>query len=675
MLKGPGDKGGLPPVYPLAALVGQERMLEALLILAVDPSLGGLLLLGEKGTAKSTAARALAELLPPLAAAEGCPYGCSAEAGTALCPFCRERLAAEGELRMVERPSPFRTLPLGVTEDRLLGGLDWEGTLRGGRPLLKPGLLAEANGGLLYIDEINLLDPALAHLLLDAVSAGRVLLEREGFSASYPARVALLATMNPEEGQLGPQLADRMALTVELAGENEPALRAEVVRRRLAFEADPAAFRRSYARAGEALRRRIAEARRLLPEVGLSEAARSLISRLVLADRLAGHRGDLALAKAGRAWAALSGLEELGPRQVLDIAGLVLSSRRRPLPPESPGRVKAERLEKSEDNRPSLFETPLLAEVQEIPPEYKGGQEDGDRESLVQIFKSAEAFRLITPQSRREIGPKERSGRRSGRESFKAVGRFYRTSARRLGRPLSLAATLRAAAPFQKSRRRQAEGGSERPLFLRPADFREKVYRRKSGRLVVFVVDSSGSIGTLYRMEEAKAAALALLSEAYQKRDRVALIAFYGRKAELLLPPTNSPDLAARLLAELPSGGKTPLSAALFLTRKLLRVEQAKDPAITPHIILMTDGRPNIPLSPGANSWQEVLRLAGLLADDPKLRFLVIDTDRGAYNDYKLTRDLAEKLRAPRINLEELRAGKLESWLTGDAGLANEKLK
>ncbi len=634
-----GEAGAGPappaPVYPLAALVGQEAMVEALLILAVDPSLGGLLLVGEKGTAKSTAARALAEILPPIP--------------TAL-------VDSSPSMR-----APFRTLPLGVTEDRLLGGLDWEGTLHTGRPILKPGLLGEADGGLVYIDEVNLLEISLAHLLLDAVSAGRVTLEREGLSASYPARVALLATMNPEEGQLGPQLADRFALAVTLTGELDPGRRAEVVRRRLAFEADPAAFRRQYAERTRALARSIREARASLSEVEFSEPARELIARLAVSDRLAGHRGDLALAKAARARAALSGLDLVSPREVLDIAGLVLPSRRRPAPARGPVRVKVEKVEKADDRRPDLFEPVYVAEVPEIPPEYKGGDETGDEEPVVQIFKTGQGFRAVTPQTRREVGPRGRSGRRGSRETTRAVGRSYRTTARRLGRPLSLSATLRAAAPFQLARKTGEH--SVRPLVLTPADFREKVYRQKTGRLVVFVVDSSGSIGTLYRMEEAKAAAQALLAEAYQKRDRVALIAFYGFKAELLLPPTNSPDLAARLLSELPSGGKTPLSAALAMTHKLLRVERAKDPAVEPYVILMTDGRPNIPLAKGVNPWREVLTMAGLMAADPKLHFLLIDTDRGAYNDYKLTRDLAEKLRAPRLNLEDLREGRLEAWL------------
>jgi magnesium chelatase subunit D len=620
-----------PLLYPLAALVGQRPMLEALLMLAVDPSIGGLLLVGEKGTAKSTAARALAGLLPPIEAISG------------------------------RGPAPFRTVPLGVTEDRLLGGLDWAGTLKSGRPLLSPGLLSEADGGVLYIDEINLLDISLAHLMLDAVSAGRVTVEREGLSAVGPSRVALLATMNPEEGRLGPQLADRFALSVDLKGESDPRRRVEVLRRRLEFEASPSAFQKKYAAESERLRRLIEAGRANLPKTGFSEAARSLIADLAARERLAGHRGDLALAKAARARAALDGQELVGPRAVLQIADLVLPSRRRPAPHREAPRVKVEYLSRPDADKPRLYEEPLVLDSPEIPPEYREYSAGEPEEDLVRVFQSAGPYRVVTPQDRREVGPRGRSGRRLSRETLEARGRAVGVSARRLGRPLSLSATLRAAAPYQAARR--AGRDDERPLILRPADFREKVYRQKTGRLVIFVVDSSGSIGTLYRMEEAKAAALALLGEAYQKRDRVALIAFHGRRADLLLPPTNSPDLAARLLSELPSGGKTPLAAALALTRQVLRVEQAKDPALDPYIIVMTDGRPNIPLAPGANPWREVLGLAEQMSQDPRLHFLLIDTDRGAYNDYKLTRDLAEKLRAPRLNLEELRAGRLAAWL------------
>ncbi|MDR2726218.1 MAG: VWA domain-containing protein, partial [Candidatus Adiutrix sp.] len=466
----------------------------------------------------------------------------------------------------------------------------------------------------------------------------------------------------------GPQLADRFALTVHLAGEADPARRAQVVRRRLEFEADPAGFRGRFQAATAVLAESIKAGRRRLMDIRLTGPAQAMAADLAREHRLAGHRGDLALGKAARARAALLGLDEAGPAEVRAVAELALSGRRRPPPPKRPARLTvtfAERAEKKE-----LFEPIYLPDRPEPPPEAKGGAAaEADEEMITRVFKVGGSFRAVTPQSRREVGTRDRGGRRSARETGAARGRSARTSARRLGRPLSLSATLRAAAPWQAARRARAEG-EPRLLTLTPADFREKVYRQKTGRLVVFVVDSSGSIGTLYRMEEAKAAALALLAEAYQKRDRVALIAFYGLKAELLLPPTNSPDLAARLLAELPSGGKTPMAAALALAGRLLRVEQAKDPALTPHVILMTDGRPNIPLTPGANPWTEVLTMAGLMAADPRLNFILIDTDRGAYNDYKLTRDLAERLRAPRLSLEELREGHLTEWLNRGSGLS-----
>ncbi|MDR2827419.1 MAG: VWA domain-containing protein [Candidatus Adiutrix intracellularis] len=619
-------------VYPLVALVGQELMVEALLILAVDPSLGGLLLVGEKGTAKSTAARALAELLPPVKS----------------------------------RAAPFRTLPLGVTEDRLLGGLDWENTLKTGRPILKPGLLSEADEGLIYIDEINLLDPSLAHLLLDTISAGRVLLEREGLSATAPARVALLATMNPEEGQLGPQLVDRFALTVTLAGEADPNRRAEVVRRRLAFEADPYGFHLLYATQSATLAANIREARKRLPDLKINPAAREQIAILATETSLSGHRGDLALAKAARARAALLGLNQVGPPEILAVSPLILPARTRPAPIQRPRLTRIEKAGLNKEAQQNLFEPLYLPDLPEIPPESRDTNlTNEEKTDIVTVFKSAPIFKTISPRKRHEVGPKNHSGRRQTRETNQATGRSYCSTARRLGRPLALAATLRAAAPYQVFRKMKATEDT-RPLILTPADLREKVYRLKTGRLILFLVDSSGSIGTLYRMEEAKAAVLALLAEAYQKRDRVALIAFYGHQAELLLPPTNSPDLAARLLAELPSGGKTPLSSALVMARKLLRVEQAKDPILTPQIILMTDGRPNIPLAEGANPWTEALTLAELMANDPRLNFLVIDTDQGAYNDYKLTRELAKQLRAPRLSLENLREGRLETWLNNE---------
>jgi magnesium chelatase subunit D len=700
-------------------------MTEALLLLAVDPSIGGVLLVGEKGTAKSTAARALSELLPSFEAYP-CPFHCKPGDTGSVCQDCRDGLSG---VRVMTRP-PFRTVPLGVTEERLLGGLDFERTVKDGRPSLRPGILGEANNGLVYIDEVNLLDPSLAHLMLDAVSSGMVAVERDGFSYVHPARVALLGSMNPEEGPLGSQLSDRFALTVELKGETDPYERALIVRRRLSFEAAPRAFRESFLPDSLRLARTIAVARELLPGFKITREARACAVSLASGAVVAGHRADLALCLAGRAkaaWEAASVFEEarekrlgtglaghggetwsgacsgdvlssdflspgglslgrdnhlVGPEWIFGVEGLVIPGRRRAKGADRTVRtVSAETVEMRDRDPADSTEPAFIVNAPEIPPEWRGeGLADDQDGGMLQIFRVGEKFSVVTPKGPKEVGPKEQNGRRGYRETLKARGRAFRTTARRLGRPLSLSATLRAAAPRQRERSESlfAEGSAEKGalawrhedgtglparIILTPADFREKVYRLKTGRLVVFVVDSSGSIGTLYRMEEAKAAALSLLTDAYQKRDRVAVIAFYDRTAEVLLPPTNSPDLAGRLLSSLPSGGKTPLSAALALTHKLLKTERAKDPMVSPHVILMTDGRPNIPLDPQADPWKEVLKFADDLASDPTLKVLVIDTDRGYFNEFKLTRELAQRLRAVKMTIEELRTGMLDEWL------------
>ena len=661
--------------YPLAALVGQREMVEALMLLAVDPGIGGLLLVGQKGTAKSTAARGLLAALPDLSA-RSCPHHCLEGREDRWCEIC---LAAPGPFSL-ERPS-FKTVPLGVSEDRLLGGLDWESAARDGIPKAKPGLLAEANNGLLYIDEVNLLDPPLAHLILDAVSGGWVILERDSLAARHPARVALLGSMNPEEGPLGPQLSDRFALTVRVEGERDLATRSEIIRRRLAWEADPVGFERLFEPQTMALRRRVERARSILSGTRLSESAKERAAALALEARAAGHRAELALGRAALALAAWekageelwgnSGAElrkaggevflEAGSELVERAAPLVLPERRRPPPKKALKPVSIKRLSAAEAEAQAAA-IATIDTVETAPPQYKagGGNEADDDDLVLTLFEAGDEFEAVIPKLPKEKGTKS-GGRRGLRETPKARGRAYKTTSRRLGRPLSLAATLRAAAPRQPARR--AVSGAGDRLILTSADLREKVYRLKTGRLVVFVVDSSGSIGALYRMEEAKAAAMALLRDAYRQRDRVAIIAFYGRNAEVLLPPTNSPDLAGRLLASLPSGGKTPLAAALALTRRLIDIERVKDPKLSPHVILMTDGRPNIPLDPALEPWPEALDMASRLAADPALRIILIDTDRGAYNDYKLTRELSVRLGCQRLSLEDLRLGRLDRWL------------
>ena len=640
--------------FPLAALAGQERMKLALLLLGVDPGLGGVLLVGQKGTAKSTAVRGFAEILPLIPAVVGCPYHCDPGRPMDYCPICAAR-DGSGFLPGEVMPTPLLTLPLGATEDRVVGGLDLERSAKTGQAHLSPGLLGQANRGYLYVDEVNLLEPYLAHLLLDAVEAGRLRVEREGLSLWHPAREALIGTMNPEEGALGPQLKDRFALVVQVEAETEVAVRTEIVRRRLDFEADPVGFREKWGRANENLASSLVKARERLKGIGLTAEARQLLVDLVREARAQGHRGDLALARGAMALAAWQGESLAHVDQVLAIADLVLDSRL-----VKPRKVAVSVTERSgAAPAPQHFEAPYIPPSRPQTPLQAHSGSGEERPVVGRLYKSNEVFEVVTPNSKREQGDRARSGRRSARKSSAGRGRYYRSSPERLGRPVALDATLRAAAPHQPQRRQV--GGPE--FVIRRHDVHEKVFRQKTGRLVLFVVDASGSVGSLDRMSEAKAAALSLLNEAYQKRDRVGLISFNGSQASVLLPPTNSVELASHLLEELPTGGKTPLAAALVSTEKLLRVELARDPGLTPLVVIMTDGRPNVGLTAGMDPWREVLQLAGFLARDRRLKFLLVDTDQGYYNDYKLTPDLAQKLGAPRLTLEDLRGGCLEVWL------------
>ncbi len=651
------------PAYPFAAIVGQQRLKTALLLLGVDLGLGGVLLQGEKGTAKSTAARALARLLPPLTVVDGCPVGCD-PAGP-LCPACAARPAP---LPVRQAPTPFVELPLGASEDCLAGSLDLAAAVRRGELAARLGLLARAHRGVLYIDEVNLLPPHLAHLVLDAAASGVARLEREGLSLAHPARFALVASYNPEEGPLGPQLGDRFGLCVRVKGEQDPALRVEVLRRRLAFEADPAAFAAHWAPQEEALRRRLVQARELLPQVNVGASARRLAAELAARAGSHGQRGELACIRAARALAAWRGLTATSPKLVQEVASLALLHRTREMsgsqPPPLP-RLLREELP-PEEVKPTPAE-PAEREIQ------TSGDQPGHERGL-RILRPGEVRPVATRLPARESTSRLQAGRRSSREVATARGRYIRASAQRLGRGLALDATLRAAAPHQKTRR--IPGGPA--LVVREPDIREKVRAARRGRLVLFCVDASGSMNAAARMKTTKAAVLGLLTEAYQKRDRVGLVAFGGSGARELLPPTASVEVARRMLAELPTGGKTPLAAGLVSLAAVLERELAADPKLTPLAIIMTDGRPNVPLAasqglgydPGkagnkgggwGDGWgdggyadREVLNLARRLRSSFRARFVVVDTDTGHHHEINLCRAMAEYLGAYCVSLRRL---------------------
>ena len=526
----------------------------------------------------------------------------------------------------------------------VVGTIDLETAFKKGRRKLDPGLLGRANRGVVYIDEVNLLPAHLMALILDAAQTGLIRVEREGLSRVHPARFCLIGSMNPEEGGLSPQLLDRFGLCVDVTAETNARHRREILKRRLDFEADPAGFVQRWQDGQKAVARAIQKAGRRLPGLRPADNVMKYVSALSVADNVAGHRADLTLARAARAWAALSGRDEFGPRDVDRVAPMVLGHRRRV---ENDRAAVKQRLEAGTGQAGP----PPVNDRRPDSPAEVNAHGDGAGHVIERLFLPGQEFVLETADAGHEKTAKNQPGRRKGRVSNRNRGRYVRSSSRRLGRSLALDATLRAAAPHQSRRR---AGASRAGPILRSWDVREKVKQEKAGRLVIFLVDASGSMGALTRMSQAKAAVMALLKDAYRRRDRVGLVSFRDQKAEVMLAPTASAELAARRLIELPTGGRTPLAHGLLTAFGLARREMASDPRLTPLIVIMTDGKPNVPLRPG-DPWQEVTAIARKLAENPNLRFAVVDTDLASHLDFGLCVSLARRLGGYYVKLDSLR--------------------
>jgi magnesium chelatase subunit D len=622
--------------FPFAAVVGQPRLQTALLLCAVDPSMGGVLIRGDKGTAKSTAARALADILPPIGRVEGCAFNCAAGAPCAHCEVCAAAGAAA-----VQSPVPFVTLPLGATEDRVLGSLDVASALQGGRRVFQAGLLASAHRGILYVDEVNLLADHLVDVLLDVAAMGVNSVQREGLSIHHPARFTLIGTMNLEEGDLRPQLLDRFALMVEVTAPRDKAVRSEVVRRRIAHEADPAAYAVQWAQQQEALTDQLATAQQLLPQVVLDDAMLDLISHLCCEFEVASLRADIVMHKAARALAALDGRLRVTPADLRSAAELVLPHRRRRKPFEQAGldQDKLDELMRQASEPSSPPEQDQQSNADADSPH--DAPEPEEQEQAEQLFAAGAAGATPRLAVAAATGHSV-MGRRS--DAANAVrGRVVRAVPDENPGSLAVSATLRSAA--------LRDPGN---LNVTRDDLHQQVRVGKSANLILFVVDASGSMAAQRRMEAVKATVLALLTDAYQRRDEVAVIAFRGQSAQLLLAPTRSVELAEQGLGQLPTGGRTPLPHALQLALETLAGRTHGAP---PLVVLLTDGKANVPLNEGADPWREALGMAELLAGRG-VPALVLDTETG-YLRLGRAAQLAQILGAEYLTLEQLSAENL----------------
>ncbi|HLM23933.1 MAG TPA: magnesium chelatase ATPase subunit I [Pyrinomonadaceae bacterium] len=586
--------------YPFTAIVGQEEMKIALLLNVVDPLIGGVLIMGHRGTGKSTAVRALSDLLPQIPVVDGCPYNCDPENP---CEQCSER----GSLNSKLAPVPVVELPLGATEDRVCGTIDIERALSSGRKVFDPGLLARANRGFLYIDEVNLLEDHLVDLLLDVAVTGRNKVEREGVSVEHPAGFVLIGSGNPEEGELRPQLLDRFGLHAEVRTENYLKNRIDIIERRDGYDRDREAFCESYAGDQAVLRKRITRARANLGKIGVERSVLEKIAQLCADLQVDGHRGELTIMRAARALAAFEGRRSVTDEHVKRVSAMSLRHRLRRdaldetatsdqieqavdevFPQTAPAQTssgdagdhdgaKQERRGKTNNSgqRKSSSTGGARTNTADVPSPPAVEKKSGEVR-LDEHLRRTERAEKTRSQSRRATGAKaaldQQRGRYTRAVSFKSVG------AR-----VAIDATLRALVAF--------EGGTLAPVNSRA--LRYKLLKHKQGTLFVFAIDASGSMAA-NRIARAKSTILKLLRKSYLNRDSVAIVSFHGTTANVDLPPSRSILRARRVLDSLRMGGSTPLGAGLVTTIDLIELVGKKFGETV--VLLFTDGRSNVPL-------------------------------------------------------------------------------
>jgi len=612
------------PDYPFSAIVGHRQLLLALVLCAVRPEIGGVLIRGEKGTAKTTAVRGLAALLAKL-----------------------------GDGRLVE-------LPIGATEDRVIGSLDLQRVLRDGEHAFAPGLLAEAHRGVLYVDEVNLLGDHLVDVLLDAAAMGRVHVERDGISHHHESQFMLVGTMNPEEGELRPQLLDRFGLTVDVRASRDVDERAEVIRRRMAFEADPAGFAASYADDDARLAHRIAAARAALPGVELTDTELRRIAAVCAAFGVDGMRADLVVARAAVAHAAWRGAGAVAEADIRVAAELALPHRRRRDPFDEPG-LDPQRLAEA------LAHAGSDVEPDPDPPGGGGGAPadapgDGPGEGRPAPQAPADGVARPSAPPLAPFSPRVLTvpgvgdgapGRRSrGRNRHGGAVSAHPTE----GFGVHLFGTVLAAA-----------WRSEQPGRLRvaAADVRRAVRQGRESNTVIFVVDASGSMAARDRMAAVGGATLSLLRDAYQRRDKVAVITFRGTGAHVVLPPTTSVPIASARLARFVTGGTTPLAEGLLAAAAMLARERVRDPARRCLVVVLTDGRATGGPDPLGRARLAARRLAteGMRIGTAAI---VVDCET-SWLRLGLAEELAGHLGAASVRLAQLRADSLTALVRGAA--------
>lgn len=595
-------------VFPFSAMVGQEKAKLALLAVAVNPLIGGVLLKGDKGTGKSTLVRALANVLPEIEVVADCPFNCNPRNPLEMCDSCYERYERGEELPVAKRKMRVVDLPLSVTIDRLVGTVDVERFLKEGKKALQPGILAEANRGVLYIDEVNLLDDYIADSLLDAAAMGWNTIEREGISFRHPARFILVGSMNPEEGELRPQILDRFGLCVEVSAPMDPEERIEIVKRVEEFHEDPISFYKKYESEEKKLTERIVKAREILPKVEISDDLLKLLAETVVNLGIKTNRAEIATIKTAKAIAALNGRRRVSLEDLEKAMELALPHRLRDRPFQKPSQMRPPK--PKDDSKHNHYHKG--DHKHEHKKEERSGRMDQESRSrgagnLEQNFRSSEA--KIPRIESRNLDESEFTGYRSSRDVSVTVINFPK------GIPVSYLPPVNGRikdVDFYNSLVWAVLNGKRPPIKLDSNDIRVRVRKAKAPTLWVLLLDSSGSMAVQKRISIAKGIAEKLVENGYIKKSKMALIVAKGNQAEIFAPPTKNYWEVLEKIESVPTGGRTPLSSALYNLLLLANRERMKDKSVKVRAFIITDGKANVPLF-GKRIKEEITELAKAL--------------------------------------------------------------